>query len=226
VALGCDSDPADRASEIRALARSRAPGAVAQVRRHLDDPDRGVRATALQALADLRSRGAAGAARAGLSDRAGLVRATSAKVLGELRDAGSVDVLARALVADRDWRVRHRAAEALGHMGAAAAGPFLLRASGDRVSEVRAAAVRAIARRPFGEAVPVLARRLAEDADWRVRVEAARALQAVGSPQAAAATGVGGSDPNEFVRAAVREALEALPPPPPPEPPPSPPSPP
>ena len=124
-----------------------------------------------------------------LSEIAELVRSGSpavaeAAALGlgvRAREPGQVDVvkaatagaLAEALTRKED-AVRAAAAYGLTKLGAPQTRTALLAALGDKFAPVRAGAARALGEIPGGAPGPLLAR--LADPDWRVRVEAARAL--------------------------------------------------
>ncbi|MGH9823696.1 MAG: HEAT repeat domain-containing protein [Blastocatellia bacterium] len=76
-----------------------------------------------------------------LNDSSPLVRAAALSGLASLQDSKSVPVIAAVLEKDKDEFVRRQAAFALGDFHDPAARPYLLKALGDKSTDVKAAAM-------------------------------------------------------------------------------------
>jgi len=179
---------------------------VERIRDCLADESAEVRAGALAALVRLRVVDAKERSRVALRDPDGVVRAVAIQGLLDLQDADAVPDLLRIAAGDPDWRARRGAVESLGSLGAAADAAAILPSLGDTSSQVRLAAVGAVAR--LGPAVALLAlAKLAEgDASWEVRAAAVEALGRTSASEAYAHLAATARDSNEFVRAAAAAA--------------------
>lgn len=207
-ASGCGSDPAERRGSIYALKADPTARNVQLIRERLADPDRDVRATVLNALVELEVADAAQLVQGALDDPDGFVRATAAKLLGDLDRSSLVPALARVLAQDPDPVVRQRAAESLARLGGPSALEALSYALVDPIERVRGAVVEALGDLDPGFAVEALIELLQTDGVWEIRAQAAQALGQSGDPAAAVALNEALSDPNEFVRSAVANALK------------------
>ena len=205
--FGCAEDRNEKISSIYSLKAEPSEANQAEIRRSLDDPDRDIRATALNALVTLGVHDAAELARAGLLDEDPFVRATAAKLLGDSGDETDAPKLVAVLEADSDPIARLRSAEALQRVGGPLAVAGLTRALSDPDENVRLAAVRAVRELDPETAQPALVRLLLEDPMYEVRVQAARALGTTGDSAVLPVLESALADPNEFVRAAVSNAL-------------------
>jgi HEAT repeat protein len=148
-----------------------------------------------------------------LNDQSPAVVAMAAYALGELEDRASVNALIN-LLRSSDEHVRVSAIWALGQIEDARAVPGIVGALTDPN-----AAIRRMAADVLGEfdddsrkaqAVAPLERALANDADARVRAEAAESLGQISAPSSAAVLGRALSDSDIDVRRAAAEALSDL----------------
>jgi len=144
------------------------------------EPDSTVRLELLDALGKVGADSALAVLRGLLRDSDAVVRAQAALSIARLALRGKKDSLAStALIArlqDKNDGVRWRSAYALWRIGFPPAGQELLRAIGDENPLVRMFAVRGLGALADAAAVEPLAELLRSDTDWRVRVDAARAL--------------------------------------------------
>lgn len=168
------ADPAPGVREVATWAVSHhGAAAVEAVVAHLDDPDPAVRLQMAHVASKLRDPAACPALVGLLDDPEPAVRAKAAFALGQIGDPAAVPGLVAALVDPSTWvadalvdalgrfgraapaplekaltsgddLVRERAAEALGHLGAATAVPALARALADPSAELRMAALLAL----------------------------------------------------------------------------------
>jgi HEAT repeat protein len=207
LAVHCGTRPEDRRLSIYELKREPTEENVRRIRNLLSDPDRDVRATALNALVGLAVPEAEDLALDALDDSDGFVRATAAKLLGDLGDPAHVGAIASVLSEDPDPVARQRAAETLTRLKGEVAVQALARALADPMERVRMAAVQGLSKLDPGFAKAELVRVLHEDAVWEIRAEAAKALGLSGDPEVVAELQAALGDPNEFVRAAVQNAL-------------------
>ena len=203
----CAQDKNERISAVYDLKANPTPRNVETLRELTRDPDHDVRATALNALVSLRADGAAEATRRALEDDAGFVRATAAKLLADLGDPADAVPLAVKLREDTDPVVRRRAAEALSRLGSETALAALTAGLRDPVEDVRLAAARGLRELDPGYAKADLSRLLLEDPNHDVRVQAAGALGESGDAEVLPVLEAALADPNEFVRAAVANAM-------------------
>lgn len=207
-AVHCGRETPDRRLSIHDLRLRPTEENVLSLRWLLAQGDRDMRATALSALVGLEVKDAAELALAALADGDGYVRAMAAKLLGDLADPRYADALARSLLEDSDPIARQRAAESLAVLGGAVALEALARGLGDPMGRVRMACVAGLGARDPAFASAEIERLLAEDADWEVRAEAARALGSTGDPAVLPALAAAAGDPNEFVRSAAAQAIK------------------
>ena len=171
-----------RASAAFALGDMASAGAVAPLRRALDDADRDVRAAAARSLGRLGAVEAVEEIVVALASKR-VPRAVAAQALLAIGDAALPSL--RALAQRPDADVRTWAVELVGLLGSAADGPALAERLDDASAEVRARAARAVGRvgaRAEAEAV----RRLLDDRIPFVRVAAAHALADIGDVDASA----------------------------------------
>jgi len=208
---GCSENTEERISSIYELQRDLEPGADASsIRGYLDDPDPDVRATALFALASIPVADAVELGLDGLKDDSFFVRMTAARLLGELGSKVAVPALADRLRFDEDWHVRQRAAEALGRLGGVEASEALVEGLDDPLKEVRLASVEGLSQNDPSVATDSLRIMLRTDSEWEARVQAARALGAIGSSEVREDLKEALGDDNEFVRAAAAYALRLV----------------
>jgi HEAT repeat protein len=152
-------------------------------------------------------RSAVGALEEGAAHERMLTRRACVWLLGEARDPAGVEALIRAL-ADPEWTVRGRAAEALGKIQSPRAAPHLVAVLGDPERQVRAHAATALGWLRHRAAVPALTARL-EDDDPFVRYDALWALGRIDPAGARAHARRLRTDPNARVRGmAARVAAE------------------
>lgn len=210
VLTACGSTPDDRRAQIYDLQENPTEKNLQKMRERLADEDRDVRATALFALVSLNVPDAGELALAALADDDGFVRATAAKLLGDLGSPGAVPALGERLVQDPDPVARQRCAEALALIGGEAAEQALAPALEDPLKSVRLAAVKGIIELNPAAAFDALARMVATDEEWEIRVNAAQGLGRSGLPEAEPFLEAALEDGNEFVRAAATNALKAL----------------
>ncbi len=164
--LGHD-DPTIRATALRALSRIGLT-AEAEVRRAASDPDPQVRGAAADATVDLEPDRARALLGRLLEDPEAAVAESASFAAGELGTGATELVPAVAALMDHeDAVVRETAVAALGAIGAPAALPTILAATGDRAT-VRRRAVIALAAFD-GPAVDRALSAALEDRDWQVR---------------------------------------------------------
>lgn len=145
----------------------------------------------------------------GMHDEDYEVRARCATSLGRLRAVDALPQLA-ALLRDPDPQPRHSAVEAIGILDRE--GRYIsevLACTRDEDSEVRRYAVEALARLRRTEAVPRVLE-LLKDADPLVRVEACRALGALGNSSCLDALRACGTDPDSAVCFAAKRAETSI----------------
>jgi HEAT repeat protein len=183
---------------------------VERIRDCLADESAEVRAGALAALVRLRVVDAKERSRAALKDPDGVVRSAAIEGLLELQDTEAVPDLLRIAAGDPDWRARRGAVESVGSLGAAADATAILPSLGDTSSQVRYAAVGAVARLGPAVALDPLAKLAEGDASWEVRAAAVEALGRLSASEAYAPLAAAGRDSNEFVRAAAAAALREM----------------
>lgn len=210
VLAGCEDTPDERRAKIYERARQGDASDIAWIREQLLDPRADVRATALFQLVASEAADAEALATSAAADEDSLVRKIAAKCLGDLGRSSSVPTLADLVLEDSDPRVRRAAAEALLEIGGPGAIAPLLQALEDPIKEVRLAAIRGVVRRAPDQAVESLASALLDDPEWEVRVQAAAGLGRSGRADMVAILNQAANDPNEFVRASVRKALQEL----------------
>lgn len=206
--LACEGSPETRRAAIYELKAEPSLENVESIRAMLDDGSRDVRATALNALVGLRVEDSKARVIRALGDEDGFVRATAAKLVADLEAVELVGTLAEMLRQDSDPIVRQRAAEALKRLGGDAAARALAGSLEDPVERVRSAVVDGVAELDPTLAIPGLIRLLESDPVWEIRAEAAYALGRSGLPEAFSALEGRREEPNEFVRAAISNALK------------------
>lgn len=208
---GCSQSTDERISSIYEL-RKGEPTADDEtaLRAYLEDPDGDVRATALFALAGIPVADAVELSLEALEDPEFFVRMTAARLLGELGDPVAVPALAERLRYDEDWHVRQRAAEALGRIGGPEAAEALTEGLDDPLKEVRLASVEGLALNDPSVATVSLRRMVRSDSEWEVRVQAARALGSIATPEVRPELEAALEDDNEFVRSAAAYALRLV----------------
>jgi HEAT repeat protein len=209
-AVSCRDRIEGRVSRVLNWERDPSAKNVDRIRESLADEDGQVRAGALAALVRLRVADAKERSRAALGDPDSAVRAAAVEGLLDLRDSEAVPGLARVAVADPDWRARRGAVEAVGALGALGGAADVLPALGDSSSQVRLAAVEAVARLGPAVALQPLAKLAEGDASWEVRAAAVEALGRTAVGEAYASLAVATRDPNEFVRGAAAAALRNM----------------
>lgn len=203
----------DRADAAHALGLIRKPGISQEILRLMDDPHEEVRAAAVAALGWLADPATVPALLERLTDEtrhqkvriiealqhAGAAAAPAvlahldaqahvphelADLVGHLRLSSAIDHLVR-WTSDADPALRASAFRAIGILGPDERAYYhALKALGDDDAGVRAMAARALGRAGIGDAVPYLSAHL--DTEWKVAVEAALALRALGPPGLAA----------------------------------------
>jgi cyclophilin family peptidyl-prolyl cis-trans isomerase/HEAT repeat protein len=181
------ADAETRWRAVYVLSRRGAPGHLAVLLDRVDDPDARVRTHALRGLiapiadtAGLRS-AARDVLLRGLEDVHPHVRIAALTALGTYAEPGLVGAVA-ARLEDPDANVRVAAAQALGGLGRAAAGP-LGRLAGDRAAHValRAAALASLVRVDAALGAGA-ATGWIDERDWLLRLHAVRSLGAAGRP--------------------------------------------
>lgn len=210
-APSCSNDRDERLRETARLGASPGAESIGRLRTMLRDPDPDVRALALVALAGADATEGAGAALASIDDVERALREAAVRVLGVTCPEPSLEALTARLRSDPSGVVRARAADALAGCHGERAAEALSGALLDLDPAVRQAAARGLAKAREDIHVARLAKVVLLDFDWSTRVEAVRALAAIGTPAARVAIDPALADPNEFVRLEARLALrEAL----------------
>lgn len=204
----CEGSPESRRTEIYEMKAEPSVENIESIRVMLDDRDRDVRATALNALIGLGIDDGRALVARSLDDEDGFVRATAAKLAADLQAVDLVATLAGMLQRDSDPIVRQRAAEALKRLAGDEAALALAQALEDPVDRVRMAVVDGVAALDPTLAIPALIRLLGNDPVWEIRAEAAYALGKSGLPESFTALEDRREDSNEFVRAAISNALK------------------
>lgn len=211
VTVGCSDDSTERIDEVYRLKNDPTPEHVEAIRTYLEDEDPQVRVTAMYQLVELDVPDARELAVESLEDPDAFVRLMAAQQAERFRGEDVERALAERTAWDDDARVRRRAAESLAVVGGETAMAALGACLTDPIAEVRTACVEGTAKLDPSRHVAALARLLADDPDWKVRVQAARALGLTDDPSVrpdleAAAR----QDEHEYVRGAADHALERL----------------
>lgn len=197
----------DRADAAHALGLIRKPGISQEILRLMDDPHEEVRAAAVAALGWLADPATVPALLQRLTDE---TRHQKVRIIEALQHAGAAAGPAVLAHLDAQAHVPHELADLVGHLRLSSAMDHLIRwtgdsnpalraaafraigilgpderayyhalkALGDDDADVRAMAARALGRSGLGAAVPYLSAQL--DNEWKVAVEAALSLRALG----------------------------------------------
>jgi HEAT repeat protein len=209
--IGCGDDRTRTIDGIYELQADPTPENKERLRQALNNPDHDIRATALHVLLNLGVEDGSALGIRFLGDEHAFVRMTAAILLGSAEDESAVDPLGDRLRNDEDWRVRERAAESLAALGGEQAAIYLREGFVDPLKEVRRASIMGVATIAPADAMEGLILLLEEDPEWEVRVQAARALASLGSPEAVPALEQAVyEDNNEFVQAAAAYAMKLL----------------
>jgi HEAT repeat protein len=145
----------------------------------MKSPDPHIRRYALFMLGSERDPENIGILVAALGDPDKGVRAQAAVSLGEM-GVPAEETLVR-LIANQDWKIRYRAAEALGMIPGKRGVPALVNALGDEKDHVRYMAAKSLGIRGDGRAVAPLTACLNDENEY-VRNAAARALGMIAGP--------------------------------------------
>jgi HEAT repeat protein len=195
-----------RISSLRILSIAGSPEATPLLRAALEDPDRDVAGAAVSIL------GTGGT----LEHAEILVDALRRNVVARSRIAAQLDTFAlpildviKPLLDDLDPAARQWGATLIARYDDPAVGLELAALVIDDDPQVRAAALKGMARGTSPLATPAAMTALA-DPVWFVRVHAARALGRVGHPELAADVIALLGDPHWWVRTAAKDALEAM----------------
>lgn len=162
-------------AKIRAIAAALEPSVVA-FSRH---PDPAMRTKAIVLLARSRSDAAAAAIAQAVTDASESVQRVALASIGPHADPKTAQAVAKAMRTHESWAMRVLAAQALGRLGAAGAGPDATRylseaATKEPYALVREAALVALASYDKGAASQLAARMAEHDAEPRVRETAAK----------------------------------------------------
>lgn len=210
IARAGDSDEGVRRAAIEHLPFLDDARALAPLVQALTDPAAKVRAVAAQAFSHMRADAAREPLLAATRDPDAWVRYYAVRSLATLREPSAVPRLAELASGDPAMHVRLAAVESLGAIDGHGAGDILLPLAADPVTDLAAAALRALGRTDDRRAAAALAAGLRSN-DPALRLAAVTGLRASGAADAVDRLAwTAGADDEESVALAAVEALGAI----------------
>ena len=210
IARAGDGDEGVRRAAIEHLPFVEDPRALAPLAEALADPSAKIRATAAQAYAHIRAADARAPLLAATHDPDAWVRYYAVRSLAALREVSAVPRLAELATADPAMQVRLAAVDSLGSIDGAGVADILLPLAADALTDLAAAALRALGSMDDRRAGAALAAGL-RSADPARRLAAVTGLRASASADAVERLAwTAGADDEESVALAAVEALGTI----------------